>query len=60
LKKDQTIEIIKNEENHQQLIKESYAKFQQMGFKNNKKIEQIEKNFKIEVYMFIDSFLKAS
>lgn len=51
---------MKNEQNHQQLIKDSYAKFQLMGFKNNKKIEQIEKNFKVEIYMFIDSFLKAS
>lgn len=60
LKINQQNEIDKNEENHKLLMKESYAKFQQLGFKNNKKIESIEKNFKIGIYMFINSFMKSS
>ena len=60
LKRSQRIEIEKNEKNNQLLLKESSAKFQQLGFKNNKSIDSIEKNFKVEIYMFIDSILKSA
>jgi hypothetical protein len=49
---------MKNDETYKIMMKESYTKFQEIGFKNNQYIKKFEEKFKIEIYHIVNSILK--
>lgn len=59
LKSEEKNALDKNEETYKIMIKDSFSKFQTIGFKNNKYIKKFEEKFKVEIYHIVNSILKT-